>query len=328
MSKTDASNILLATHANNSYRFVQLSDPHLSSIWINHPLQLCNKRILGYLSWLKKRRKNHPAWILQQCLQTIEQINADHTVITGDMTHIGLPAEFDQVAYWLAQHFNAQDTTVIPGNHDLYVEAKWANTFAKWQPYMCSDTDLRDLVDDTPAFAESIESYYPVIRVRPPLVYIGISSVFPAPWGKATGRVSAVQLERLNRLSQSKILQKYIKVVLIHHPPLSNTLAARKSLLDPQPFVQWLKASDVDLVLHGHGHTGFRQFLTADSGKNIPVIGCPSCSSAESDRSRQAGFYVFTVHGAGSNNRISQDIYCFSAAQKTFQLTSSVSLTG
>ena len=45
-------------------RFAQLSDPHLSTLNNVHPRDLLNKRALGYLSWLHRRRHEHRREVL------------------------------------------------------------------------------------------------------------------------------------------------------------------------------------------------------------------------------------------------------------------------
>ena len=43
----------------NELTFAQLSDPHLSSLEDVHWRDLASKRLLGYLSWRKRRRAEH-----------------------------------------------------------------------------------------------------------------------------------------------------------------------------------------------------------------------------------------------------------------------------
>ena len=67
---------------------MQLSDLHLSSIQTPNPIRLLNKRILGYLSWLRKRRHTHQRWVVDLAIGEIHQLEVDHYAITGDLTHI------------------------------------------------------------------------------------------------------------------------------------------------------------------------------------------------------------------------------------------------
>ena len=71
--------------------FAQLSDPHLTSLQRVRWRQLMNKRVLGYLSWHRKRRAEHRGEVLDALLCDLRQTQPEHIVITGDLTHIGLP---------------------------------------------------------------------------------------------------------------------------------------------------------------------------------------------------------------------------------------------
>jgi len=76
--------------------FAQLSDPHLTSLQHVRWQQLMNKRMLGYLSWHRKRRAEHRGEVLDALLCDLRRTRPEHILITGDLTHIGLPDEFRQ----------------------------------------------------------------------------------------------------------------------------------------------------------------------------------------------------------------------------------------
>ena len=153
-----------AAHANQSFRFAQLSDPHLSSPSKANPLQLCNKRILGYLSWLKKRRKTHQRWILDLATEKIHAMGLDHIVFTGDMTHIGLADEFTQVTDWLNSQSERFDISLVPGNHDLYVDSHWQNFFEHWLPYMQSDPTATQTNLNPHRAEHALNQLFPTLR--------------------------------------------------------------------------------------------------------------------------------------------------------------------
>ena len=54
-----------------THRFVQLSDPHLTSLDGVMPNQLLNKRLLGYLSWRRRRRFEHRLEVLDALLDDL-----------------------------------------------------------------------------------------------------------------------------------------------------------------------------------------------------------------------------------------------------------------
>src|SRR5574337_1737956 len=128
---------------NEIFRLAHLSDLHLTSLVNAKIRDLLNKRALGYLSWRLRRRREHIPAILNALLHDMRGLALDHIVITGDLTHIGLPGEFHQARQWLERLGPPTDVTVVPGNHDAYIRAPWNETFALGAPYMTSDPELR-----------------------------------------------------------------------------------------------------------------------------------------------------------------------------------------
>ena len=105
--------------------FAQLSDPHLSSPAPVRATDLLGKRALGYLSWRLARRHRHLAEVLAALVQDLRAAQADHVVVTGDLTHLGLPHEFEQARRWLDALGPAPALSVVPGNHDAYARSEW-----------------------------------------------------------------------------------------------------------------------------------------------------------------------------------------------------------
>ena len=241
-------------HANESFRFVQLSDPHLSSPGFPNPLRLTNKRILGYLSWLRRRRRTYQRWVLDLAIKQIQQQQISHYVVTGDLTHIGLKNEFEQVAQWLTNLGKPQDVTVIPGNHDLYVNESWDRSFAKWHDYMNGDEEFSELQNGSNDAQQNLEQFFPSIRLRSNCVFISMSSVFAAPWFRATGHINQSQLDRLTQLLQKPQLKNLCRILLIHHPISIQSISARKRLINYPQLIEILRDNPVQLILHGHGH--------------------------------------------------------------------------
>ena len=52
---------------------------------------LFNKRALGYLSWRRKRRFEHRREVLEALQRDLRTVALDQLLVTGDLTHIGLP---------------------------------------------------------------------------------------------------------------------------------------------------------------------------------------------------------------------------------------------
>ncbi len=304
--------------ANESFRFVQLSDLHLSTIVSPNPIHLINKRILGYLSWLRKRRHTHQRWILDLAVEEIHRLKVDHYAITGDLTHIGLKNEFEQASQWLRSVASANDLTLIPGNHDLYVNEKWHRSFALWEKYMLGDNQTRDERSDHAL--KQLNQLYPTIRMRKNIAFIGLSSAFDAPWFRATGKVDQQQLTRLHKLLSSKTLDSYCKVLLIHHPVTMTHTPLRKCLLNRDKLISLLKQYPVDLILHGHGHNSCYDSIDCANNK-IPVVGMSSSSSTNQTKNHKAEFLLFDITQNTQSWMINKQSYTFDMRQKKFIAT-------
>ncbi len=277
-STTIVGNPLPENHT-KPFCFAHLSDPHLSTLQGVRPGQLMNKRVLGYLSWLRRRRAEHRIEVLEVLQHDLQQMHPAHIVVTGDLTHIGLPNEFLQARRWLDSIGSPQDVTVVPGNHDAYVHLPWKDGFAHWLPYMQSD-DAGKL--------------FPGLRIRESVAFISLSTAVPSAPFLATGSLGAQQLEKLALLLDETGRRGLCRVVLIHHPPVPGSEKWRKRLTDGRQFCDVVARHGAELVLHGHGHRTQENFIEAD-GVRIPVSGVPSASATGLRPGRQAQYSLYRV---------------------------------
>ncbi len=249
-----------------SQRFAQLSDPHLSTLQGVHAKDLFNKRALGYLSWLRRRRFEHRREVLDALQQDLDLDDIDQLLVTGDLTHIGLPDEFEQSRDWLQQLGEPTQVALVPGNHDACVAAPWSETFALWEEYMASDED------------SGLAPGFPTLRVRGDIAFIGLSTGCPKPPLMATGTLGAEQIERLPALLEKTAERDLFRVVYLHHSPLAGQEKWRKRLTDAAAIQAILEDHGAELVLHGHGHRTHHSTLASRSG-DLPVIALPSASA-------------------------------------------------
>jgi 3',5'-cyclic AMP phosphodiesterase CpdA len=263
------------------------SDPHLTDLTGVRRRELLSKRVLGYLSWRTHRRHVHRAEVLEALLADLRAVGPDQIVITGDLTHIGLPREFRQVAAWLPRVGASDRVFVIPGNHDAYVSEPWDETFALWAPYLASDAG-------TPGASESGRGPGPTLRVRDGVALIGVSTACPSAPFMATGRLGGTQLQALARVLQSTGERGLCRVLLIHHPPVPGSIRWRKRLTDARALAAVLAEHGVELVLHGHAHRDSRLWLRTPAGQ-APVIGARSASLDGQDLARRAQYHVFRL---------------------------------
>lgn len=269
--------------ANQTFRFTHISDLHLSdpSSALTTPLSLCNKRFLGYLSWRFKRRFEHRPEILAAVAQAARD-QSEHLVITGDLTQISLPAEYQQARSWMLDLGSPGDISVIPGNHDAYVGLSKREGIGLWQPWMTNECG---------------ESSWPFVRRRGPVAFIGLSSAVPTPPFYASGRVGRDQLKQLDRALAEN--ESFFRVLLIHHSPVPGHDSLRKRLRNSSALIKILQARGVELILHGHNHRPCWKEIKIKEGY-IPVVGVPAASALGLNRDnslslRRGGYYAYQV---------------------------------
>jgi 3',5'-cyclic AMP phosphodiesterase CpdA len=254
-------------HPAMAQRFAQISDPHLSSLSGVRPQELLSKRALGYLSWRHKRRFEHRPEVLAALQRDLAGTPLDQLLVTGDLTHIGLPSEFVEARDWLRALGDPSQVAVVPGNHDACVAAPWQDTLALWQDYMASDQAPGD---DAGTF--------PSLRVRGSIAFIGLSTACPTPPLMATGTLGQQQLRQLPELLQHAASEGLFRVVYLHHSPLAGHEKWRKRLTDAPQLQELLEEHGAELVLHGHGHRAHYSEMHTRRG-TLPVIAVPSASA-------------------------------------------------
>lgn len=250
-----------------SQHFAQISDPHLSSLEDARASDLLNKRALGYLSWRRKRRFEHRIEVLDALRQDLDLDGMEQLLITGDLTHIGLPSEFQQARQWLQELGSPEKLALVPGNHDSCVTEEWQQTYALWREYMDSD---RPAIDR--------DHLFPSLRVRGKLAFIGLSTACPKPPLMATGTADKEQLGRLPAILRDTAEQGLFRVVYLHHCPLPGVEKWRKRLTNAGDVSTILADEGAELVLHGHGHRAHQHDLATRVG-SAPVLAVPSASA-------------------------------------------------
>lgn len=278
------------------FSFAHLSDPHLSTLSSLRPRDLISKRILGFLNWQRRRRREHRREILDVLVADMHQQAPAHTVVTGDLTNLGLPGECQEVADWLPQVGDPAQVTVIPGNHDCYVHAPWERTLGLWEPYLRGDGCQRQE-----------QEIFPSLRIRQGIAFIGVSTAVPSRPFLAVGTIGAEQLERLAALLKRTGEEGLYRVVLIHHPPMAETVGNRKGLTDGKVFRALLAECGAELVLHGHAHIVAVGELPVPSGR-VPVIGVPSASMDHQRSHRRAQYNLYNIHRDGDEWRLEIEV--------------------
>jgi 3',5'-cyclic AMP phosphodiesterase CpdA len=263
-------------------RLAHVSDPHLSSLAGIRCGELLGKRVLGYLSWRLRRRREHRPEVLERLGRDLAAAAPDHILVTGDLTHVGTPRECVQAADWLHRLGSPDKVSVIPGNHDCYAPAAWAETAGLWDAYMQGDPD-----GDGGA-------RFPWLRRRGPVGIIGLSTAVPTAPFLATGWLGAAQLGRLAEMLDALRRERLFRIVLLHHPPVDAVTSRRRRLNDGAAFRERIERHGAELILHGHAHRWVQSALPAGAGR-APVFGIPSASALTPDPARRAGYSLLDL---------------------------------
>jgi 3',5'-cyclic AMP phosphodiesterase CpdA len=265
------------------FTLAHFSDLHLGPLPSPRPTELLSKRFLGYLSWVRRRRKIHKLHVLQELKSDINTLKPDHVAITGDLINISLPGEFEHAAAWLKELGEPDWVSVVPGNHDAYVDVPWNTAQGRWASYFTGDSGSG--LTDHP---------FPFVRRRAEIALVGLSSACPTPWGFASGTLGAKQIDRLGRELEKLGRDGLFRVVLLHHPPQPGGASWRKRLTDAPEFREVIASAGAELVLHGHNHTFAEDEIPA-AGRPIPVLGVPSASAVRAGHKPQSHYAVYEI---------------------------------
>ena len=268
-------------------KIAHLSDIHLGPLPPVRPSDLASKRVLGYLNWKLGRRRVHQSGVLRKLISDIDRQRVDHIALTGDLVNISLPDEFSQAAEWLSQLGKPDHVSLVPGNHDAYVNVPAGQGLERWQSYMTSN-------DAGASIAPIIGESFPYVRRLDDVALVGLSSAIPTLPFMASGELGASQLNSLRDILAALSQHDIFRIVLIHHPPLPGQTSSRRALSDAESLRDILKTHGAELVLFGHNHLQSVYILEGEDG-TIPVVGAPSASSATTRPWQLARYNCFSI---------------------------------
>ena len=258
-----------------SVRIAHFSDPHLPLAELPGWREMGFKRILSLLSWGVRRRKLHRWAPLDAVMRDITRERPDLVALTGDLTNLGLLAEFRQARQWLDRQ-DLPPTLLVPGNHEALLRENSAAKRAIWEHWLHRSP------------------VYPALSMleRDGVVLIGVNTARPSLPFLATGRAGETQLAQLAQCLRQTRAAGLCRVVLLHHPPAAGLVSTRKGLTDLAAFQSVLRQNGAELVLHGHSH---RASFTRLAGSAIPVLGTTSASHIADTPGTAAGWNLVTI---------------------------------
>ncbi len=264
------------------FTLAHLSDPHLGPLPKPRLSELLGKRATGFLNWRHRRHRIHRGDVLHRIVADMKAQAPDHIAVTGDLVNISLAGEYVPARGWLESLGTPADVTMVPGNHDVYAWRTAQHSQLHWGDYMRGDDD----------------GTFPFVRRRGPLALIGLSSAVPTPPFLATGRLGDAQLQKLAAVLDRSIGEDCFRVVLVHHPPMSDRSRHFKRLVDGEGLRDTLARYGVELVIHGHDHVHALTSIEGPRGP-IPVVGVPSASEAPPGEDDPAGYNLYRIGGRG-----------------------------
>jgi len=276
-------------------RIAHISDTHfLSPAGVEWRKMLFNKRITGYANTVLRRGRVHRREFLVAVLDAAAA-NADHVVVTGDITNLALESEFDEAQALLDPIAHSVEVTVVPGNHDIYLppvhhERRFPHHFGAFLR-----SDLPELALELPA------GPFPCVKLRGAVAIIGLSSAVPRPPFIAAGYLGERQLIALDRVLAHPEVSRRMPVILVHHPPVDPRIRLkqlRDGLVDAASLRTALARLDRGLILFGHLHVRVRCVLPTTSGA-LHVICASGAALDHPDPSIRAGFNLYDIDDEG-----------------------------
>ncbi|MCH8841410.1 MAG: metallophosphoesterase [SAR324 cluster bacterium] len=232
------------------FRLIHISDLHFSCL-PRTAAQWFSKRGIGAANFFLMRKKDYPLHRARLLVTTLQAMEWDHLVITGDLTQLSLEEEFELAHETLAPLLQggAERVTILPGNHDRYVAdpESWAAYRARFGRFF-GDSDIvtRRLTDIWWLVG------WDSTRATPPL--------------NATGEVRRETFEATEAWMAT--LPANARVVVANHYPVASpknfSSPHLHELINREDVFRWLRRKHVDLYLHGHVHTNW--IITVENG--------------------------------------------------------------
>jgi len=281
------------------FRLAHVTDPHFRGAGGVRIGQLMNKRAVGFVNLMVNRRRHHKGELLEALLGDLRAQTVDHLAVTGDLSNVSLSSEWQAALRWLSSYGAPPEAvTVIPGNHDAYVDdVVRAGTFETlFAPFQTCDNRAPARPAAAAAGGDGSRGRYPFLRLRGPLAIIGVNSCVPTGDLGAWGEVGEPQLRRLEAMLTSAEVAHRVRVVLIHHPPVMSKGGETRNLRDRAALSAVLARAGADLVLHGHDHRDESAVLEGPAGRSIPIIGAGSASYSGGPATRSR-YNIYEIAG-------------------------------
>jgi hypothetical protein len=228
----------------DNVRIVHLSDIHFWR-YAYHPLRLLSKRFLGTASLLLGRGRRFRLERVAELVERVSSLEADHLLITGDLTTTALPAEFHHAkTALLGLLLDPAKVTIIPGNHDRYTfRAHRTRRFEQHFGVFAPGGDY--------PWLRRIDGQTAILGLDP--TRAGVS---------ARGMLPHRQLLAAHALVAEADAHAHSNLVIACHypvaaPPEHQRRLARKPIVNASTLIGWLTTIGPHLYCCGHVHAAW-----------------------------------------------------------------------
>ncbi|MGC9516353.1 MAG: metallophosphoesterase family protein [Methanomicrobiales archaeon] len=183
--------------------------------------------LIAHISDLHVGAYNFRESLLFDAIHSINEINPDVVILTGDVTENGYHMEFQRAEEFLKMI--ESPLLVVPGNHDA-----------------------RHVGNES--FKEIIQEQYGTLNLKnSDMKVIGLDSSEP---DLNYGKIGRSQQHRMENELKKAVKKNLYKVIALHHHiiPVPKTGRERNVLTDAGDILQSVIGGKADLVLSGHKH--------------------------------------------------------------------------
>jgi 3',5'-cyclic AMP phosphodiesterase CpdA len=270
-------------------RFLHCSDVHITGNYAQRSLFELGWRRWPALGELTVGGRGHSYQNAPQTLRSIvadaKTHQADHLIVSGDVTAYALEEEFDGARAALTGFVEDKARcTVIHGNHDVYTPgAVRARRFERRFGHLM-ESDLPEYRGEGP---------YPFVRlVGQEAAVIGLLSArVPLVPGFSFGWIGKAQLDALSAAVADKRLEGRGVLVVVHHAPLDKDGRPDRrmhGLRDAKELFRRIPGERF-AVLHGHIH---RRYHHPATSQRPHIFGAGSSTMAGRE-----GYWLIEVEG-------------------------------
>ena len=226
-------------------KILHFSDIHIGG-WVKSPRGYFDKRLLGSINYMLRRKKYIKWHHFDNCLNIIKNEKPDVVCFTGDLISTSEPFEFQKVQKKMQPLVENEsfELLCVPGNHDRYVKNKLSIKLLN-ETYFYLNRKKFTLED------------LPLKKNIKGIDFFLIDESFVMPWTSSNGFIKDDDIKALKLWTQDKKNPN----ILVSHYPLKNVegkeLPPKRKLKNSQEVYKLLATKTIDIALCGHTHFPF-----------------------------------------------------------------------